>query len=101
MTDTILIVGTRALAEALGVGRNQLLAWLADPESKIPASKTTARGSWVATRQNLTDWSNEYFSGRFRPALKAPGDQAAAGVLSGPGRGDRSGGPVACPRNKP
>lgn len=61
MSDTILIIGTRAIAAVLGVGRNRLLSWLANPEMGLPASNLILPGRWVATRQNLIDWSNSYF----------------------------------------
>lgn len=62
MADPILIIGTRAIAAVLGVGRNRLLAWLNNPEMGLPASNRLIPGRWVATRQNLLDWSNSYFS---------------------------------------
>lgn len=62
MPDPILIIGTRAIAAVLGVGRNRLLAWLNNPEMGLPASNRLIPGRWVATRQNLLDWSNSYFS---------------------------------------
>jgi hypothetical protein len=72
MSEPILIIGTRALAKALGVGRNQILAWLADPGAAFPAARASAKGAWVATRQNLVDWSDAYFAGR-RPGNGGPG----------------------------
>lgn len=67
MTDTILIVGTRAIAKHLGIGRNHLLQWLADPAVKFPAVKMTPGGSWVSTRENLLNWSNAFFQNRKAP----------------------------------
>lgn len=59
--DSILIIGTREIAATLGIGRNRLLRWLNDPEMGLPVSNQIIPGRWVATRQNLVEWSNAYF----------------------------------------
>lgn len=66
MEQPILIVGTRALARALGVGRTQIQAWLDNEQSGFPAYREHDRAPWISTRQNLIDWSNARFASRPR-----------------------------------
>ena len=70
MVTPMLIIGTRAIAKALGVGRNRVLDWLADPDVRLPVTRAGARGHWITTQQCLQAWSEEFFARETRPRLK-------------------------------
>ncbi len=61
MNEAILVVGTRAMAAYLGVGRDRLQIWLSDPKFNFPAFRKGPRGRWIATRENLRAWCDDYF----------------------------------------
>lgn len=79
MSEPILIIGTRAIAAALGIGRNRLLAWLDDPQMGLPASRRLLPGRWVASRQNLIDWSVKYFQADGPSPARAPAPASPEG----------------------
>ena len=62
MNDTLLLVGTRDMARALGVGRDRVAAWVKDPAVNFPAAKTSPRGQWIASPDNLRAWARQYFN---------------------------------------
>ncbi len=72
MSAPLLIIGTRAIAKALGVSRGQVLGWLADPEIRLPVTRAGARGRWITSQQCLQAWSGEFFSREARPRLEKP-----------------------------
>lgn len=60
MAEPIVVVGIDNIANALNVGRKQILVWLSDPDIAFPAIKVGHTGRYMACSDNLKEWARDF-----------------------------------------